>query len=268
VKSAEVRATLRRAGVRPSRHLGQHFLIDSRVADRHVEFASPGRSEVALEIGPGLGVLTRPLAKRAGRVVAIEKDRRLAAALRGLAPNVDVVHGDALRVPWPRFDVMVANLPFQISSPLTFALFDAPFDRAFLMYQREFADRLTATPGTRAYSRLTVHAIGRCDCEIVEAVPRAAFYPEPEVDAAIVALRPRPPPFRIEHPAVFRTTVDAIFAHRRKTIGRALRLERRRFGVAPEDWESRVDRAPFLTRRAGELTPEEIAELSAALAKG
>jgi len=268
VRPGEVRAVLRREGVRPSRRLGQHFLIDPRVADRHVQFANPARSEVALEVGAGLGALTRPLAERAGRVVAIEKDRRLAAALRGIAPNVDVVQGDALRVPWPKFDLMVANLPFQISSRLTFALLDAQFDRAFLMYQREFAERLTAEPGTSAYSRLTVHAFVRCACDIVEIVPRSAFYPQPGVDSAIVALRPRPPPFRIEDPATFRKTVDAIFAHRRKTIGRALRLERVRFGVSAEKWTARVDRAPFPSRRAEELTPEEIADLAAALAKG
>lgn len=255
-------------GLRPSKRLGQHFLVDERVAERHVRVADPKPTETVLEIGPGLGILTRRLAGSAGRVVAIERDRRLAASLGQLAPNVEVIQGDALRIPWPRFDLMVANLPFQISSPLTFALFNVEFDRAVLMYQREFAERLTAKAGSPAYSRLSVHAFVRCASEIVEVVPRSAFYPKPGVDSAIVALRPRPPPFRVEDPATFRATVDAIFAHRRKTIGRALRLEHGRFGVSAEDWTARVDRAPFSDRRAGELAPGEIAELAAALAKG
>ena len=268
MKPEDVRAALRRLGRRPSKRLGQHFLIDERVADRHVRLAAPARSETVLEIGPGLGVLTRRLADRAGRVVAVEKDRRLAVALRGIAPNVEVIEGDALRVRWPRFDLVVANLPFQISSPLTFALLDAKFDRAFLMYQREFAARLTAKPGSPEYSRLTVNAFARCACEIVETVPRSAFYPVPEVDSAIVSLRPRPPPFRIGDPAAFRATVDAIFVHRRKTIGAALRLECERFGVSAAEWTARIARAPFLERRGEELTPAEIAELAATLAKG
>ena len=248
--------------------MGQHFLIDERVADRHVSFAAPQKAETVLEVGPGLGVLTRRLAARAGHVAAIEKDRRLAAGLRDLAPNVEVIEGDVLRVPWPRFDLMVANLPFQVSSPLTFALLGKDFDRAFLMYQREFAERLTAKPGTPHYSRLSVNAYVDCACAIAEVVPRSAFHPRPNVESAIVSLRPRPAPFPIDDPDVFRATVDAIFAHRRKTIASALRLERLRFGVGIAEWAPRVARAPFLERRGEVLTPAEIAQLASALAKG
>lgn len=268
MKPEDVRAALRRLGIRPQKRLGQHFLLDERVAERHVALAAPKADETALEIGPGLGVLTRRLAARAGRVVAIEKDRRLAAGLRGLASNVEVREGDALRVPWPDFHVMAANLPYRISSPLTFALLSKDFDRAALMYQREFADRLTARPGTAGYSRITVNAFVKCACELAEVVPRSAFYPQPEVESAIVVLRPRPPPFRLEDPEMFRATVDAIFAHRRKTIGAALRAQGARFGSTGATWAARVGGAPYLERRAGELTPEEIESLARALAKG
>ncbi len=268
MKPEEVRRSLARIGIRPSKRLGQHFLIDERVAERHVRLAAPASSETVLEIGPGLGVLTRRLVERARRVVAIERDRLLAAQLHGVAPNLEVVEGDALRVPWPPFDLMVANLPYQISSPVTFALLERDFDRAVLMYQREFAERLAAEPGTPEYSRLTVSAFVKSACEIVEVVPRSCFYPQPRVDSALVSLRPRPPPFPIESPSTFRATVDAIFAHRRKTIGAALRLESARFGATPPEWESRIRRAPFRDRRPGDLTPSEIAELAAALAKG
>src|SRR5205809_6454007 len=127
------REVLADLGVRPRRRMGQHFLIDARVAARQVAHAQIRPSDVVLEIGPGLGVLTRQLVERAKRVVAIEADRRFAAYLRQTFPEIDVIEGDALRVEWPAFDVLASNLPYRISSPLTFRLLDHPFDRAVRM---------------------------------------------------------------------------------------------------------------------------------------
>src|SRR5437660_6052099 len=112
------REVLADLGVRPRRRMGQHFLIDARVAARQVAHAQIRRSDVVLEIGPGLGVLTRLLAEQAKRVVAIEADRRFAEYLRRSLPDVEVISGDALKVDWPPFDVMASNLPYQLSSPL------------------------------------------------------------------------------------------------------------------------------------------------------
>ena len=150
------RRVLDSLGIRPKKSLGQHFLVDSRVALRHVGHAAIGSSDTVLEIGPGLGILTRLLAERARHVVAIEADRRFAAYLRESLPDVEVIEGDALAIEWPRFDVMASNLPYQISSPLTFRLLGEPFRRAVLMYQWEFARRMIAKPATADYSRLSV----------------------------------------------------------------------------------------------------------------
>src|SRR5438046_4253637 len=136
--------------------MGQHFLIDARVAAGQVAHAQILPWDVFLELGPGLGVLTRLLAERAKRVVAIEADRRFAEYLRRTLPDVEVIPGDALKVDWPPFDVMASNLPYQISSPLTFRLLDHAFDRAIFMYQWEFARRMRATPGTADDSQPTV----------------------------------------------------------------------------------------------------------------
>src|SRR5438445_11322758 len=209
-------------GVRPRRRMGQHFLIDARVAARQVAHAQIRRSEVVLEIGPGLGVLTRLLAERAKRVVAIEADRRFAEYLRRTLPDVEVISGDALKVEWPPFDVLASNLPYQISSPLTSRLLAHAFDRAILMYQWEFARRMRAKPGTADYSRLTVGVYRRAACEILERVPRNAFYPQPRVDSAIVSPVPTPSPFPLEEPGRFDAVVDALFAHRRQTAANGL----------------------------------------------
>jgi 16S rRNA (adenine1518-N6/adenine1519-N6)-dimethyltransferase len=256
------REVLAQLGIRPRRSMGQHFLVDARVAERHVAHARIGPSDVVLEIGPGLGVLTRLLAGRSKRVVAIEADRRFAEYLRHVVPDVEVIHGDALQVEWPPFDVMASNLPYQISSPLTFRLLEQRFDRAVLMYQWEFARRMRAEPGTPDYSRLTVGVYRRAACEILERVPRNAFHPQPRVDSALVSLVPRPAPFPLKDPDRFDAVVDALFAHRRKTVENGLRLGWKAFAESPEALEAVLPDVPFRGRRVGELTAEEIARIA------
>lgn len=266
VETENPREILRRLGVRPSKARGQHFLVDPRVAARQLDHADVRPAEVVLEIGPGLGVLTRGLVERAQRVIAIESDRRFAEYLRHALPEAEILHGDALKVEWPEFDVMVSNLPYQISSPLTFRLLEAPFDRAVLMYQWEFAERMIAAPGTSDYSRLSVGVYVRASCEILERVPRNAFHPQPRVDSALVRLLPRPSPFPLEDPDRFDAVVSALFEHRRKTVENGLRLAWRSFAPSPAALEPVLASVPFRRRRVEELRPEEIARIADALA--
>lgn len=244
--------------MRPSKSRGQHFLVDARVAARALAHADVHASDTVLEIGPGLGVLTRGLVERAKRVVAIESDRRFAEYLRRAVPAAEIVHADALKVEWPAFDVMVSNLPYQISSPLTFRLLGTPFDRAVLMYQWEFARRMVAAPGTEDYSRLSVGVYVRATCEILERVPRNAFLPQPRVNSALVRLEPRPSPFPIADPDRFDAVVAALFEHRRKTVENGLRLAWRSLAASPAALEASLPEVPFRGRRVEELRPEEI----------
>lgn len=264
------RTLLRELGVRPSKSRGQHFLVDSRVAARALAHADLHSSDVVLEIGPGLGILTRDLIGRVKRVVAIESDRRFAEFLRRSIPEAEVIHGDALKVDWPDFDVMVSNLPYQISSPLTFRLLATPFDRAVLMYQWEFAKRMVAGPGTEDYSRLSVGVYVRASCTILERVPRNAFRPEPKVNSALVRLEPRPSPFPIADSDAFDAVVAALFEHRRKTVENGLRLAWSSFAESPEALEDALRNLPFRGRRVEELRPEDIERVAEAIigAKG
>ena len=266
MNAADVRARLGALGVRAAKGLGQHFLVDERVAHRHVEYAGIAADDVVLEIGPGLGVLTRPLLRKAARVVAVEKDRRLARGLRDLGGNLEILEGDAVKVPLPAFDRVVSNLPYRISSPITFRLLDLPFDRAVLMYQEEFARRLVARQGDEDYSRLSVKAYVRARAELVERVPRSAFWPQPRVDSAIVLLEPRPALFSVEDWATFDAVVDASFQHRRKAIENALRLSWPKFARTEKAFERLLSGSPYLRKRPEELTPEQFGELADALA--
>lgn len=259
------RRALVRLGIRPRKSRGQHFLVDARIAERHIGHARIRPSDTVLEIGPGLGILTRRLAEQAKRVIAIESDRRFASHLRKELPDVEVVVGDALKVEWPAFHVLAANLPYQISSPLTFRLLDQPFERAVLMYQWEFAKRIVADRGTSDYSRLTVGVYRRASAAILERVPRNAFHPQPRVESALVSIEPRPPPFPLEDPERFDAVVEALFAHRRKTIENGLRLGWRSLAASREAIEAFLPEVPHRTRRVEELSPEEIARIAAAL---
>ncbi len=262
MRVSDVKNILRSLGMRADKRLGQHFLIDERIARRQVEFASIGPEEVVLEIGPGLGVLTRLLFEKSRNVIAVEKDRRLCSYLEKEMPGVNVIKGDALKAEIPRFDVVVSNLPYQISSPITFRLLEMRFDRAVLMFQREFAERVVAIQGDNGYSRLSVQVYYRSEAEIIEDVPRSAFYPPPEVDSSLVLLRPRPPPFTVKDDGFFKNVVDCLFQHRRKTIENALSLSCRDFRMTKEAVREAVNRSEFSGKRVEELRPEEIGRLS------
>jgi len=246
---------LARLGVSPSKGLGQNFLIDERVAERQVEFAGITKDDVVLEIGPGLGVLTRRLAERAKKVVAIEMDRKLAENLRPTLPaNVELIVGDALEVPFPEFDRMVSNLPYSISSPIIFKLLDHRFEKAVVMLQKEFADRMVAAPDTDDYSRLTVNVYYRAECRLLEKVPRSRFWPAPKVDSAVVELVPRAPPFHVEDEKLFFRLVEMLFQQRRKKIGTVLKMK----NLMAAEERSKV---PFVDLRIEALSPEQIGEL-------
>jgi len=257
MRPSEIAQLLERYSVSPTKSKGQNFLIDDRVAERQVEYADLHPHETVLEIGPGLGVLTEKLVQKA-HVVAIEMDGGLARYLRErFGGSIDLIEADALKVDLPPFDKMVSNLPYSISSPIIFKLLEYRFDRAVLMLQKEFADRMVAEPDTDDYSRLTVNVYYRAQCQILERVPRSRFSPSPKVDSAIVSLVPRSPPFQVRDESLFFRTVDVLFQHRRKKIGTVLKMK----GLLPQDRST----IPFLDLRVEALSPEQIGELSNAI---
>ncbi len=260
MQPSEIRFLLERYGIRPTKARGQSFLIDERVAQREVEHLNPGSRDTVLEVGPGLGILTDILLERAGSVIGIEMDRGIMAYLtERYGDRMILIGGDALKVPFPEFDRFISNMPYSISSPLIFKLLEHRFRKGVIMVQSEFADRMVALPGTGDYSRLSVSVYYRAGCEIVESVPRSRFWPEPEVDSAVVILRPRRPPFRVEDQEFYLKLVDMLFQNRRKKIGTILKMRK----LADKNDLSSL---PFTDKRVEVLSPEEIGELADALA--
>ncbi len=214
------------------KRFGQHFLEPAWAA-KLVDAIAPASGDVFLEIGPGRGVLTRALADRGARVVAVEIDRDLAASLdRAAFPKVTVVTGDVLDIDLARLleehapegPVRVAgNLPYYISSPILFRLIELHrqtrrLSDATLMLQREVVDRLTARPGTGDYGVLTALVRLHADVERRLTLPPGAFRPAPKVWSAVVSVRFREPQVTISDPRRFERMLKALFSARRKTL--------------------------------------------------
>ena len=235
---------------------GQHFLIDSSIANREVQYAQLKKDDVVLEIGPGTGIITQLLARKAQQVIAIEIDKRLVEKLKTTLPkNVTLISGDVLSVDFhllPRFSKIVSNLPFQISSPVTFKFLKSSFLKAILIYQKDFAERLVAHPGEKEYSRLTVTTTYKAHCRKLEDVPRTSFSPVPKVDSSIVEIVLRKkPPFIVNNEQFFLTLTRQLFNHRRKKIRYIIKK-----------MYTDIEQLPYLDERVEDLTPKQIGELS------
>ena len=260
---------------RARRRFGQHFLEPAWVA-KLLDSLSPAPDDVFLEIGPGRGALTAPLAGRVGRVIAVEIDRDLAAILREKsASNVEIVPADFLDVDLDdllrseRMPVrVIGNLPYNVSSPILFKLLHAAregrtLSDATLMLQKEVADRLAARPGSRDYGALAIQVALLADVERVLTLPPGAFRPPPKVTSAVVRLRFRPALEDVGNLDIFERVVRGVFLQRRKRLLNALKPVADSFGrSAPEIIAAAgVDG----TKRPEELTLHDVAQLSRAV---
>lgn len=275
-----VRELLSRHGFSFSKQLGQNFLINPTVCPRMAELSGAGPQVGMLEIGPGIGVLTRELSLRAKKVVAIELDTRLMDVLQETlcdCPNVKVVHADALKVDLHALlreefgegpVALAANLPYYITSPLIMRLLESrlPFTSLTLMVQKEAAERLCAEPGSRAAGAVTLAVRYYSEPEILFHVSRGSFLPPPSVDSSVIRLRVRErPPITAPEKELF-AVIRAAFAQRRKTLGNALGAGLGREKAAVQQAMADCGIAP--SARAESLTLEQFGQLAKALYPG
>src|SRR4030065_31167 len=266
MRAEELKVVLESLGKKPQKRLGKNFLLDERVVERQVGYAQLSPADTVLEIGPGLGNLTEVLLKTGARVVAVEQDPVFCQFLRKrFGDSVALTQADAVKAFLPQFNKVVSNLPYQISSPITFKLLETGFDIAVVMLQREFAEGRIAKPGTHEYGRLSVGVYYRADCDIMLNVSRTAFWRQPKVDSCVVRLVPRRPPFVVKDERAFYDVTKAIFSHRRKKISNSIRMDPAVSAYVDENTSKKLDGLPFASKRAEELTPEMIGEVTDAL---
>ena len=261
-------------GIKLNKNLGQNYLIDKNKRDQIINFGNITKDDVVLEIGTGIGTLTIELAKKAKKIIAIEQDEKifkiLAKRLKDeKIDNVELINDDALKVEFPKFDKIVSNLPYQISSPITFKFLNYDFDLAILMYQKEFASRMTGEVGTKDYSRLSAMLYFKCNVEKLTDVSNESFIPKPQIDSTVVKLTPKENIIDSQDFKVYSKFTKALFQHRNKKIRNALIdsrhiisnidkkvLKKRLNDIDDEKIED------YLKKRVVVLAPEEILFLS------
>ncbi len=272
--SKTTKSILSQNGITLNRNLGQNYLIDKNKRDQIIGFGEITKDDVVLEIGTGIGTLTIELAKKARKVIAIEQDTRICEILaRRLEEekidNVDLINDDALKVDFPHFNKIISNLPYQISSPITFKFLDYDFDLAVLMYQKEFADRMNGEVGSKNYSRLSAMLYFKCDVEKLTDVSCESFIPKPQIDSTVVKLTPKENRIPEDEFRIYSRFTRALFQHRNKKIRNALidsrhiinnidkKVLKKRLNSIED--EELLD---YLKKRVVVLTPEEILYIS------
>jgi 16S rRNA (adenine1518-N6/adenine1519-N6)-dimethyltransferase len=263
---------LKKHHIRLDRRKGQNYIVNSQILSRIIESSQLNDSDVVLEIGAGLGTLTIPLAENTSKVVAVEQDKRIVQVLKdrlqqlGIS-NVEILEEDATRLDFPYFNKVVSNLPYQISSPITFKLLQYDFDFAILMYQLEFAQRMVAQPGESNYSRISVMMSLCSQTDLLFKVPRKSFIPPPKISSAVIKLTPQKNP-KVDK--FFLNTCRALFQHKKKKSGKALLqsfheiTDRSLDRGTIRDLISQVD-AKLIEERVFKLNPEEILKISTEL---
>ena len=253
----------------PSKRLGQNFLTQPNIAEEIVDSISPGPLDSVLEPGPGHGTLTRILVKKAGSVIAVEKDPVLVQELREMfreQPNLTILDGDILKMDesLPHFKKLVSTPPYNISSKLVLFLTRKSFDVAAVVFQKEFGDRLLAEPGTGDYGRLTVMARRKLNVERIRIISRNAFYPRPKVDSTLLRFTPKPVAEIDEH--LFEEMVRGIFTQRRRLLKGALsHFLALKFGR--ETGKELVGRMKIPDARVYQMSIDELEHLSLQLLK-
>lgn len=249
----------------PKKRLGQNFVVDTTLLERIISYAEINKDDVVLEVGAGLGFLTELLSPLCKKVIAVEIDPRLTKILRkqlqGLQ-NVDLIEGNILDLSVSPSNKVVSTPPYSISSTLLFWLLEKKFECAVLTFQKEFAERLGASVGSRDYGRLTVTTYYRGEVELLEHVSRNSFIPPPDVDSRIVRVRPKEPPFRVDEEETFLELVQVLFTQRNKKVRNAIAPFLKKRGKEGENLVKLADSLPFHDKRVRTLAPEDFGTLA------
>lgn len=272
----ETKSILQENDIKLNKNLGQNYLIDDFKRKKIINYGNLTKEDTVLEIGPGIGTLTIELAKKAGKVIAIEQDTTIFNILKRRLEkeninNVELINGDAVKVDFPKFNKIVSNLPYQISSPISFKFLNYDFDLAILMYQKEFADRMNGKVGTKQYSRLSAMLYFKADVKFLTKVSPESFIPSPKVDSAVVELKPKENKINEDDYKVYSKVVKALFQHRNKKARNALIDSRHIIGFKDkkelksilnntEDENPKIKE--LLLERTINLSPESIMKLS------
>ena len=277
---------LNKYNIKLNKNLGQNYLIDRNKRDQMLEFGNITKKDIILERGRGIGTLTCELSSKAKKVIAIEQDPTIFDILEERLENenitnVELINDDALNVDFPEFNKIISNLPYQISSPITFKFLEYDFDTAILMYQKEFANRMKGKVGTKDYSRLSAMLYFKCEVELLTNVSAESFIPKPKVDSTVIKLSPKIPEFEGELSKlaiseineadfkVYSKFTKALFQHKNKKARNALINSRHEVSsLDKKEFKNKLNSITstkindLLSERVLKISPENILFLS------
>jgi 16S rRNA (adenine1518-N6/adenine1519-N6)-dimethyltransferase len=253
--------------ISPNKFMGQNFMVDTSLYPKLTNYALLQASDIVLDVGAGFGFLTRFLADRCKKVIAVEKDPQIANVLQEQIKhktNVTVVKGDILKSALPAFNKTISIPPYYLSSHLIIWLLDQKIDCAVLIMQKEFSNRLVAPVGSEAYGWLTVVTCQNAEVDLLDEVPRSMFHPQPEVDSVILRLMPlNIPSFEVNDQEIFRQMVKWLFTQRNKKLGKALSpFLRNALKKNKQESEKLALSLSLNERRVRTLTPKEFGAIA------
>ncbi|MEM3695323.1 MAG: 16S rRNA (adenine(1518)-N(6)/adenine(1519)-N(6))-dimethyltransferase RsmA [Candidatus Bathyarchaeia archaeon] len=267
----ETKFLLRKYRITPKKRLGQNFMVNQSTFQLIAEHACLTKNDAVLDIGAGLGFLTKFLAERCEKVLAVEFDSKLLKVLRGQLKahtNVEIIEGDILKVPVPQFNKVASVPPYNISSQLLPWLFNKNFECAVLVLQKEFAHHLVAKIGSEEYGWLTVITYYNAEVELLDEIPSWMFYPQPEVDSVIVRLKPKKQhPFTVKNEKLLQKLTQYLFNRRNRKVRNVISSFIRSTSFAiTNKFENVLESSALFDKRVRELAPEDFGELANALA--
>ena len=262
---SETKRILKNYNLQPFKSYSQNFVIEPKLIEWHIQYANLTKKDVVVEIGAGLGTLTKGLAEKVKKVIAIEIDPKFIEILhKELASygNIDIIEGDILKLDQKIFDnrKIVSNPPYKISSPLTFKIIQSAFILSVMSYQKEFAERMSAPSGSKNFGRITLGVNYYAKVEHLKLVPKDYFYPAPKVESALIRLTPAEPPFYLADKEDFFGFVRHLFSFRKKTLKRALTLYFKHSNIL-EEYRDKIKSYPLAEERIFRLSLQQFHEL-------
>lgn len=271
----QTKKILKKYNIKLNKNLGQHYLIDDFKRRKIIESAHLNKEDIVLEIGPGIGTLSFEIAKNVKKLIVIEQDSKILKILskeieKRNITNIELIEGDGVKVDFPKFNKIISNLPYQISSPITFKFLEHDFDLGILMYQKEFAQRMLGKPSTKNYSRLSAMLYFKSNIEYLIDVSKESFLPKPKVDSTVLKISPRPNNICEEDFENYKKIVNCLFQHKNKKSGNALINSRHIIGFKDKkelknllkEKSENKELEELLNHRVINLSPEEILKIT------
>ncbi len=263
---------LKERGILPNKKMGQNFMIDSSIFHKLSEYASLRKTDVVLDVGAGFGFFTKYLAQICGKVVAVEKDKKIVEVLEDQLKsinNVTIVKGDILKVDLPKFNKVVSIPPYYLSSRLISWLFQQKIACAVLILQKAFAEKLLALPDTDSYGWLTVISQYYAKIDLLDEIIAEKFYPKPEVDSVIVRILPwSSHPFKVCDPQLFNIILKYLFTNRNKKLTNAIHpFLKKNLDFSKSRIQNFLSVFPFREKRVRQLSAQNFGELINELTK-